>query len=576
MTAKLGPFGKIVEDFTESVRQIFGGSTKSNSKGEASKNDTRDRPLFSADLGGSPGLVASNWIGNAGTDKNKVKYGFAILNASKVAQSQLPESNIYYLDIPPQAITQKENFASNITATRKGVLVESEGVIFKDIVIQGTTGIMPSPRGSSSAPQAAALKDFAKKGPTAPHGVKAEDGKSTNSTSTAISGYEEFMRLRQFFLRYAREKVDSDGDRFLVFINQKDNQAIIVEPLEFVMERNSKSPMTYNYRIVMKGIGTLDKVLADGTKDKNLAGKDPASLLTKIANVSANSAAAIKQARAVIGASNQLLQRTSQAIDQTFLGPLRQAQFALEDLAEGKTTALSLPAILARNATDIVLNVREVFDGGNVSVAELEPKTSNGLIQISPTSQPDKLDSTQFVLVKEISLRIQSDSRVPVPRSFIQNLVKETRTLEENLTDGLNLGSDAYNEIVRRSSTAQPNPLKTASDEELLLLGSLQTVQVALNSILATNGMFQSDAQTAFQSAAAPFEGTITLNAPASVREVKIQQGEILERIAQREYGDASRWVDIVVLNNLKPPYIGTVRQDGVKIPGDKILIGNI
>jgi nucleoid-associated protein YgaU len=86
--------------------------------------------------------------------------------------------------------------------------------------------------------------------------------------------------------------------------------------------------------------------------------------------------------------------------------------------------------------------------------------------------------------------------------------------------------------------------------------------------------MFQSDAQTAFDEAAAPFAGSLPLIAPTAVREVVVERGEILERIAQREYGDAARWVDIVVLNNLKPPYIDTVRRDGVKIPGDKLLIG--
>lgn len=582
MAVKLGPLTKIVNDFTSAVTQIFGGKTSGNSKGLAVRNDNFDKALFDPKLGGAGVTnfsdLADKWIGNAGTNKGKVRYGFAILNVEKVLQRSIPENNIYYLDIPPQAINQKEIFASNIQATRKGIIVESEGVVFKDIIIQGTTGIYPGIRGSSNSPQAN-FGDFTAP-PKAPQGVDPKNGRSTGGSST-VSGYEEFVRLRQFFLKYAKEKVESNGNRFFVFINEKDGQSLIVEPLEFEMIRSSKSPMVYNYKIVLKAIGSLDALLFDQLKP------GPADILTKISNVAANSAAAIRQARAVIGASNQLLQRTSQVIDQTFIGPLRQLQFALEDLSEGVSTTLSLPAILYRNASQSVLDIRETFGGGSVGSSSVSERSSSSSVSSTNSvasastvtssgngEQAVALASGEFVSAREVSLQIQSDNKVAVPRSFVSNVSAQAKSAQENISDTLNLGSTEYDQIVRRTSTAQPNPLKVASDEELLLLGALQTIQSAVNSVLATNGMFQSDAQTSFDEAAAPFEGNLTLTAPRAVREITLEQGEILERIAQREYGDASRWVDIVVLNNLKPPYISTTRQDGIKIPGDKLLIG--
>jgi hypothetical protein len=586
MALSLGPFQKIVDDFSSSVKQIFGlGSTKGNAKGELAKNDGKDVALFSPKLGGAQEYQKSNWIGNAGSNKNKVRYGFAILNAAKIVGKSLPKGNVYYLDIPPQAISQKEIFATNISATRKGVIVESEGVVFKDIVIQGTTGIMPGPRGSSNSPQAN-FSDFTA-APKGPAGVKIEDGKSTSQSTSTLSGYEEFIRLRQFFLRYAKEKVDSDGDRFLIFVNEKDSQTLIVEPLEFVMERNSKSPMTYNYRIVLKAIGTLDAALTGSSGSK----ASPADFLTKAANVAANSSAAIKQARATLAAGTQTLSRFSQALDQTFLDPLRQVQFAMEDIADGTATVLSLPAILIRNAKASVLDIRDSADsiGNSVNNFSLGSSTGSGgqsgssststsssslSAQNATSGSSAALTSGQFNESREVLNKIQTDNRVPLPRSFVTNVAAQARHLAEDLADSLNLGDTNYDMIVRRVSTQTPNPLKVASDDELLLLGSLLSVQVSLQAVLATNGMFQSDAQSAFDDAAAPFDGNITLVAPTAVREIMIEEGEILERIAQREYGDAARWVDIVVLNNLKPPYIDTVRQDGVKIPGDKLLIG--
>jgi hypothetical protein len=584
MALSLGPFQKIVDDFSSSVKQIFGlGSTKANAKGELAKNDGKDVALFDSKLGGAQGYQKSNWIGNAGSNKNKVRYGFAILNAAKIVGKSLPKGNVYYLDIPPQAISQKEIFATNISATRKGVIVESEGVVFKDIVIQGTTGIMPGPRGGSNSPQAN-FSDFTA-APKGPAGVKIEDGRSLSQSTSTLSGYEEFIRLRQFFLRYAKEKVDSDGDRFLIFVNEKDSQTLIVEPLEFVMERNSKSPMTYNYRIVLKAIGTLDAALTGSSGSK----ASPADFLTKAANVAANSSAAIKQARATLAAGTQTLSRFSQALDQVFLDPLRQVQFAMEDIADGTATVLSLPAILIRNAKASVLDIRDSADSIASSVNNFSLGSSTGSggqsgssatsssslsAQNATSGSNAALTSGQFNESREVLNKIQTDNRVPLPRSFVTNVVVQAKHLADDLADSLNLGDANYDTIVRRVSTQTPNPLKVASDDELLLLGSLLQVQVALQAVLATNGMFQSDAQNAFDEAAAPFNGNITLQAPTAVREIMIEQGEILERIAQREYGDAARWVDIVVLNNLKPPYIDTVRQDGVKIPGDKLLIG--
>lgn len=104
----------------------------------------------------------------------------------------------------------------------------------------------------------------------------------------------------------------------------------------------------------------------------------------------------------------------------------------------------------------------------------------------------------------------------------------------------------------------------------------------SLNRSLASNSLFASDAEKAFENARAPFvnstlssEDQINIPRPDFVREVRIQNNDILERIAQREYGDASRWVDLVVINNLKPPYISPDGGDGVLKPGQNILVGD-
>ncbi len=578
---------KIVQDFKESLNQILG-------LGDPLKGPNTK---FDPTVGGPFDLKPENWVGNTtagvGTRNRRFRYGFASMsdNDIKNGNKVVP---IHYLQIPPQSITQKELFANNITATRRGIIVESEGVVFKDIIIQGTTGVFPGVRGGSNVPQAASFNPFSEKarqsGPTAPSGVDTDLGVSKNSTDTTISGYEEFMTLRQFFLEYANTKILDNGNRFLIFINEKDSQEIIVEPMEFTMDRSSKSPMVYNYKIVLKAIGTLAGILQrKDPKDEN----EPLGLLEQISNVSANLTATIQQGRAVIGASQRLLQGFTQAIDTTFNGPLRQVQFAAEDLSDGVATVLSLPEILTRNATETVLSVRESIDDISNAFA-----TSPNFAQ-AISDQGDRLaeqrrakqivdgdvrleNAATFQEQKAIAEKIETDSRIPIPRSFINTLKGTTNELADNLADFINLGDPLYDSIKGRIVTNPPAPLKVASDEEFLLLGTLLKISNEFNNSLASNIMFQSDAEEAFERATElfripdiPEDQQVKIQKPSSVREIFIERNDTLERIAQRELGDALKWIDLIVLNNLKPPYISVDGGDGVKKPGERLLIGS-
>lgn len=63
-----------------------------------------------------------------------------------------------------------------------------------------------------------------------------------------------------------------------------------------------------------------------------------------------------------------------------------------------------------------------------------------------------------------------------------------------------------------------------------------------------------------------------------SARNYQITQGDTLRAIAQREYRDATRWIELARLNSLKPPHIvdsfdPTDRLPGTVIWGDTIRI---
>lgn len=57
------------------------------------------------------------------------------------------------------------------------------------------------------------------------------------------------------------------------------------------------------------------------------------------------------------------------------------------------------------------------------------------------------------------------------------------------------------------------------------------------------------------------------------VRNVPIQFGDTLQRLSLREMGDASRWVELITLNELRPPYLAVTAAPGVLAYGDQIRI---
>jgi nucleoid-associated protein YgaU len=593
---QLGPFGRIVEDFTKSLNDIFGRANPGGSGKVALVN--KDKYL--------PGFDATKWTGNnTRSGEQRLRYGFRKVSLTQLnsAVSGGPGSLLgaptYYLDIPPQAISQKENFATNIQATRRGVIVETEGIVFKDIVIQGTTGVFPGKRDSFGGAQAqnpfsdgqVNLKKLTE--PPSRKGGVSTEGRS--GASTNVTGYEEFLSLRAFFVQYSEEKVQARGDLFLVFINEKDQQALLVEPLEFVMERNSKAPMQYQYRIVLKCIGVLDSALESAVKSKDT----PDSLLNQIANVSANASAAINQFRAAVGATNRLVQAISQEIDKTFINPLRLLGAALKDVSEARKNVLTSSSALRRNLNESLLSIEEARFDKTVEnmikdptlVASVRETTSGGFVASSGIVSQGKL-SERGVTDTTTSNKLLSDAQAenfirgsvnaleqsaqePLPKAYVQGLRDDAQKLADDIADAVNLGNADYDQIQNRTPTIIANPLKVATSNEYLLLGATQKLVAALDQVLATNGLFQQDIEADFEERQSLLKDIVDFQAPSTVREVVIQQNDTLEKIALRAYGDVLRWPDLAILNNLKYPYIGTVKADGVKIPGDKILIGN-
>lgn len=65
----------------------------------------------------------------------------------------------------------------------------------------------------------------------------------------------------------------------------------------------------------------------------------------------------------------------------------------------------------------------------------------------------------------------------------------------------------------------------------------------------------------------------MTTRVAPNVRYVEIRYDDDLRRIALREMGNASKWLDLVTLNDLRPPFIAEKASAGVLAYGDKIMV---
>jgi hypothetical protein len=196
-------------------------------------------------------------------------------------------------------------------------------------------------------------------------------------------------------------------------------------------------------------------------------------------------------------------------------------------------------------------------------------KTSDILMAVSSSRLPRRTLNFVFEEQRET---------LNLSRSFYEDALVEIKRVRDNAADSFNLGSSVYNSQFDRIISTSVDPEKEVTDQEFLLLDGFEKAITGLNFILSSTALFKSPYEARIQNVKSQFDSTELNNVRAedAVKEVILPKDVDLERLALRELGDHTRWVELVELNNLKPPYISQDQsslEDGILVPGDKILI---
>jgi hypothetical protein len=528
-------------------------------------------------------LIQSN-INPANWMKLPYPYTFAVVNladGSQINTSSLAGFSDFELPLAPQSITQKEQPAIAIRPTQGGTTVNHGGMGYKQLTLKGTTGVAPF-RGDG--------------------GVRAKTGEAIFQPKKLKykSGYEVFLHLRNWFRTYYQWKQvqgAADKDFRLIFKNYKDGEFLIVELLDFQMDRSATRAFMYDYNIEFQVISAFSF-------------QNPSAqtgFLADVDNFIDNALDKITTARGVFLRTQGILRQVESTYNASVLEPLRQTTLALKALNGIPLVAADIGSQIINNtvstATALAITASEsahifsfglIGDSNSLAAAESTLDKSKGPIttQLNSVSKDISqngstalqglgglmmtMDPGNFPPETLAATAAEQKVAATLPRSFYEDAIASLVRVKENAEDFFNLGSTDYDTLYNRTATLTASEGSVVTKDQYDVLFAFNEAITGLYLMLATTELFKSTFDERIQDMIDRFNGSISLQAQPAVRQIQLPPGITLERLAQQELGDASRWPEIVEVNNLKAPYISddpNESRDGVISSGKKILI---
>ncbi len=448
-------------------------SSEVQSKFDVGKNYTGvDNPGFEASIGPRP-----------------LRYGFVLLyDLNSGWPSTLPVSGSTYgegeskeivLPFPPDSISMDEPAATFIRYTQNaGKYIERQGQLSKTITISGTTGFNPNPKLNALA-----------RGALPPNVIVDEEGPD--------SGLGKFIELRSLFREYWQifsdpELLEWRDKAAFIFINEKDDEAWLVEPMSFRMDRQTpRNKFTYNYNITLQTIAPL--------KDINLLKEELTfwQSVDAIVGVARSIADQIDRTSNVFGAAMAFATGAIRETVAEITNISTQVSGALSGIADGVGAMKDLGEVIKGNAASVERSFQQVKE--------------------------------DFIALSE------EDGSAEVPFEAWSAMS------QFDLTYGLISG---HNELFNQPFTKTWGDVIDRYDPAYGLGGT--------NTLLLN-----------------PLE-------KSGIKEVEILPGDDLQSISLRELSSTERFIELAVINNLKPPYISPTqagRLPNTLAPGDSIVV---
>lgn len=508
-------------------------------------------------------------------------YTFAVVDIVSLNPWATTDFEDFGLPIAPNKISQTEQFAVSIKATQGGSVTTHSGNKFKKLVIEGTTGISPF-RGMT--------------------GVKGSDGRvfAKPNKLKYKSGHHVFILLRDYFRTYYEQKAGGQSAGFfgatsstkdwrLVFKNYKDGEFLIVELLDFTMDRSAERSFLYDYKMEFKVLGntTFYPIFPSFL--------DLLDALLEAANE------AIQLARAIFLTLQSLMRSVESSYNSTVLEPLRQINLAAKAAAGAIITAGDVGNRILKNtvtglqALDILKTIKADIDasksGQNTSLAPsllsasipadlTSTSASETAVQALIDLGPALLDLPSSVLptAAQTALDKEIENVSNLPKSFYEDTIKALERVKSNAEDQFNLGDPDFDELFDRTATNVAEDSKQVTIEEFDLLGAFNSSIENIEALITSPTLFKTPLENQTEFMQDKFSDDLGLQSLPTVKQIAVPIDTDLEQIALEHMGNPQRWPEIAELNDLRAPFIVQDRSEkgtNTLAPGDKLLIPN-
>jgi hypothetical protein len=450
---------------------------------------------------------------------------------------------------PPQNIETSEPSATTITPTQDGgKFIESQGSIIKDIRISGTVALRPCPITNELIPGMSQTMPGVEL--SVPQTVSTFLYDDRGLPKKEITGFDDFIFLRNVFRAYGDLKKSNEWARRIVMIwmNVKEGDYFIVEPINFTASREKGNPFSWNYNITLRTIFRYDQLIKRAS--------DP---LTVFKAITAGSTYYRQAMNDIILAVAQIQNAASYA----YSLPMRVADTLISD---------------ALDVYSALLEFKKVGQRLNVATQHKLDKVAEGAALLRNASAFNDMYSMSGLTDAQIEDMKRSYS-VSLPTSNYtkspDKQMQEYKTQVANPFSYFNAIADIDEQLAAYGKIVHENEVIEAAD---LLRQAAERLKCMDGLFSTSKQVVVEDYKYAYNREGSPFTvgspldpNNITI--PTSGSETVVGGNETIRAIAKRTMGDESYWKMIAILNNLKPPYIATTASDGVLSPNDKILI---
>lgn len=442
--------------------------------------------------------------------------------------SMAMETFNFVFPVSPQVVNLDEPPANDVTATQSGVYVEEQGQFIGNLTIEGTFGFRPSnvplrDTGVAAQLQRAfgiddnvnALKNSVDKLSQGLGGARVfgNDDPKTGIARGEITGLQWTRIFRNIFAAYHAAKNDSAraSQTIMLFgdLKMADFWLIVPGPLRTYRDSRS-SPMTYRYQFQCRTVARADDAFKTPAKEDFYVPAFTQDTLVKVLNTLRNLGDVVRNSVGLVGDTLEGTAQLGLRVTDAILEPLDAITEGIDRINTGAERFAKLPADIARRVARSALDFAQAIDRS----ASIGQQVFGGRAGDISHSYKD--------VVRQMG-RVD-DAFGKIGKGSINSKAKKR--------------AEAY--LARTATAAAP-------------LGQ------TLGRKDAVNPVSQFD------------YGNLPL--PESVAEDVVRSRESIKRLARRLLGDAARWKEIVLLNQLEAPYLSTAGNGKTILrPGDRVL----